>query len=63
MSPHLDPLDTFGRQGRKPARRGAKQQAPSHKGQHGRHETQRRRYAADCDEASLEIRNALLRSY
>ncbi len=62
MSPNLDPLDSYGRQGRKTVRRTTKQQLPAHKGEHGRHETQRRRYAADCNEANLEIRNAL-RSY
>jgi len=62
MSPNFDSSDAFERNGRKPARRTSKQQIPAHKnhqGHPGHHETQRRRHAADCDEASLEIRNAL----
>ncbi len=44
---------------RAPRRRTAKPHAPKHKGDRARHATQRRRHEAACDEASLEIRNAL----
>lgn len=65
MFPLFDATDAYGRNGRKSAHRGSKHQAPvqkNHQAHPGRHEPQRRRHAADCDEASLEIRNAL-RSY
>jgi len=52
-------LDALAHNVRAPKRRTAKPHAPNHKGDRGRHETQRRRHAAACDEARLEIRKAL----
>jgi hypothetical protein len=61
MSPQFEASGEFGRNGRNPIRRTNKHAiSPKNRPTHpGHRATQRRRHAADFDEASLEIRHAL----